>query len=93
MKTTHSMVMCIYENGKEIIGKPCSNSKFMHIAGLPGVIVKTSYDHHHNEETTVIYKDGLTVAERIRECVHFPGSKPSSYCFLFDIEGIEIVAA
>lgn len=91
MKINKSRAMRIYENGKEILGKPCSNSKFMYIAGLPGMKVKNSFDHHFNEESTVIYKDGLTVAERIRECVHFPGSKPVSYCFLFSNESIENV--
>ncbi|UQJ95819.1 hypothetical protein ALHIDCOG_00432 [Klebsiella phage CPRSB] len=53
------------------VGKPCTNSKFMHIAGLPGMTLKTSYDTHYNEETTSVYMGEDLMAERIMQCIHF----------------------
>lgn len=65
------------------VGKPCTNSKFMHIAGLPGMTLKTSYDTHYNEETTSVYMGEYLMAERIMQCIHFPGERPSIDCYIF----------
>ncbi|QJI10877.1 hypothetical protein GuL6_011 [Buttiauxella phage vB_ButM_GuL6] len=62
--------------------KPCSNAKFMHIAGLPGMVTRTSYDSHYHEETTCVYLDDVLMAERIMQCVHFPGERPEVNCFI-----------
>lgn len=64
-------------------GKPCSNSKFMHIAGLPGMVSKTSHDTYYNEETTSVYLGDELMAERIMDCLHFPGEKSRVSCFIF----------
>ncbi|QUL76939.1 MAG: hypothetical protein [Enterobacter phage ENC7] len=76
------MHMTFDVNGKSIEGKPCTNSKFMHIAGLPGMSVKTSYDCHYNEETTSVYLGEELMAERVMQCVHFPGERPEVNCFI-----------
>lgn len=65
------------------IGRPCSNSKFMHIAGIPGMTVKTSYDTYFGEETTSVYLNGELMAERVTGALMFPGGKPDRECFLF----------
>lgn len=64
-------------------GRPCSNAKFMHVAGLPGMLVKTSHDNYYMEETTSVYLGDELMAERIMGTVHFPGEKSSVNCFLF----------
>lgn len=63
----------------DVPGRLCSNSKFMHIVGLPGMNVVTSHDIYSNEEITSVYKGEELMAERIVECGH----KGSVSCFLF----------
>jgi len=65
------------------VGRPCSNAKFMHVAGVPGMTVKSSYDIHFGEETTSVYRNGEIMAERITNVAQFPGQKPTMECFLF----------
>lgn len=73
-----------------VVGKPCTNAKFMHIAGLPGMNVETSYDCHYNEEVTMVYRNGEVMAMREMECIHFPGEKSKVDCFIFGYyKGIE----
>lgn len=68
--------------GTSVEGKPCSNAKFMHIAGLPGMTVRTSRDTYYNEETTSVYLYNMLMAERVMQCVHFPGERPEVNCFI-----------
>lgn len=71
-------------------GKPCSNAKFMHIAGLPGMTIKDSYDCHYHEETKSVYRGDVLMAERVMSCVHFPGERPTVNCFIVNYyKGIE----
>lgn len=65
------------------IGRPCSNAKFMHVAGIEGMTVKTSYDTYFGEETTSVYLNGEIMAERITSTIQFPGDKMTRECFLF----------
>lgn len=68
--------------GTSVEGKPCTNAKFMHIAGLPGMTSKTTRDNYYNEETTSVYLGNDLMAERVMQCVHFPGERPEVNCFI-----------
>lgn len=74
----------------DIPAKPCSNSKFMHIASLDGMTVKTNYDGAHYEETTSVYRNGVLMAERVQGVLHFPNSKLDCDCWVVGYyKGIE----
>ena len=84
------MNMAINYHENVIQGKPCSNAKFMHIAGLPGMRVENSYDTYYSEETTTVYQGDVVMAMRTIGCIHFPGQKSDVHCFIFGYhKGIE----
>lgn len=78
------MIVTYDFDGRQVVGKPCSNAKFMHIAGLPGMTVKTTSDTVHYEETTSVYLGEKLMAERYMETLHFPGEKSKVQCYIFD---------
>ena len=74
----------------DIPAKPCSNAKFMNIASMEGMDVKTHYDGAHYEETTSVYRNGVLMAERIQGVIHFPKSKADCECWIVGYyKGIE----
>jgi len=86
MRNKKHSVMCI--DGRP--AKPCSNAKFMHIASLDGMDVKTHYDGAYYEETTTIYRNGVLMAERIQGVLHFPTSDVNCECWIVGYyKGIE----
>ncbi|QDH49196.1 hypothetical protein PHYNN_74 [Pantoea phage Phynn] len=70
--------MIAFQNNAPVM--PCTNSKFMHIAGLPGMRTVESYNTYSNESITSVYRGNDAIAERV---ITAGRGKGSVSCFIF----------